>query len=148
MKVNIWASLFLISLIIIFSTIWLDKLLKEVETNNRSDIDSWIDEIISKELSYKINSSKDHILETLNGDFDSELVNKINNTISSVKLIFNRLSSNRDIQIVLNIKYVDNQLVEIATKRNWDLIPEPVRAEFIRGGRNTIERIWELPWNM
>lgn len=146
MRLRMWASIIIISLVVAGGVVWFNQFLKEIETENRTNIDEWIDKKLSEALSQKINYPTDRILKALHGTLDSEIISQISNVIHSIDLTFTRLPVNRDIQISLNIMYEDGKSFSTTTQRDWDSLPESIRAEFLRSGGNTASRLWEFPW--
>jgi hypothetical protein len=123
-----------------------DRLIKEAERANRTDIDQWIDRELAEILARKLHQPVENILETLTETPNPELVTLINETVNSVTLTFTRQTGNLDVQVCLDLVCEDETSFRITTEQNWDNLPESIRSEFIRSGRNTTYRNWDFPW--
>jgi len=145
MKLHMLTLLIILTLVVTVGLKIFGQFIGEIESKNRNDIDSWVDKNVSLSLSKKLNQPIEEILKVLQGNLKSNLVNLINQSILSVNLTFTRLSNRRDVEIRLKIRYKDDTSFIATTERNWDALPESIRAEFLRGGANTTQRPWEFP---
>jgi len=123
-----------------------DRLIKEAERANRTDIDQWVDRELAEILARKLHQPVDVILQTLTGTHNPELVTLINETVNSVTLTFTRQTENLNVQVRLDVVCEDETSFRIAAEQTWDNLPESIRSEFLRSGRNTTYRNWDFPW--
>lgn len=146
MKMRGYAWIIIAGIVVTGGIMFFDHLIKETEKANRTDIDQWIDRQLAEVLARKLHQPVDVILQTLTGTHNPELVILINETVNSVTLTFTRQAGNLNVQVCLDVVCEDETSFRITTEQNWDNLPESIRAEFIRSGRNTTYRNWEFPW--
>jgi hypothetical protein len=146
MKLRGYAWIIIAGIVVTGGIMFFDRLIKEAERANRTDIDQLIDRELAEILARKLHQPVDVILQTLTGTHNPELVTLINETVNSVTLTFTRQTGNLDVQVCLNVICGDETSFTITTEQKWDNLPESIRSEFIRSGRNTTYRNWDFPW--
>jgi hypothetical protein len=124
----------------------LSRLMKTTEVANRSEFDNWVDVVLSKALGEKLHQSSEIILQAFRGSPSPELVKTIKESVRSVIVTFTRLSDNRDVQVRLDVAYKDGTSFSTSTERDWDRLPESIRAEYLRSGKEILSRPWDFPW--
>lgn len=122
------------------------RLARTTETENRTDIDNWVDESLSNALGQKLYAPAETILQTLRGAAEPGLVASINEKVQSVTVSFTRGSSHRDVEVLLDVEYADGSAFSVNTQRNWDQLPETIREEILRTSKDTTRRQWFFPW--
>jgi hypothetical protein len=146
MKLRGYVWIITAGLIVTGGIMFFDRLIKEAERANRTDIDQWIDRELAEILARKLHQPVEKILQTLTESSNPELVTLINETVNSVTLTFTRQTGNLNVQVRLDVICEDETSFTITTEQNWDNLPESIRSEFIRSGRNTTYRNWDFPW--
>ena len=146
MKLRGYVWIITAGLIVTGGIMFFDRLIKEAEKANRTDIDQWVDRELAEILARKLHQPVEKILQTLTESSNPELVTLINETVNSVTLTFTRQTGNLNVQVRLDVICEDETSLTITTEQNWDNLPESIRSEFIRSGRNTTYRNWDFPW--
>lgn len=122
---------------------------KNHQEKSRSEIDKWFEQRLAKALAEKLhqpNKEKD-VLQALQSKSDDELTAKIREMVDSAQLTFTRTSSVSEVEIRLNLDYKNGTSFSVATNWDWDRLPEPIRSEFLRTGRDTVSRPWLFWWD-
>ncbi|MBD2515073.1 hypothetical protein H6G93_08630 [Nostoc sp. FACHB-973] len=119
-------------------------LVKNHEEKSKSEIDKWFEQRLAIALAEKLHQSTGVVLQALQSKSDDEITEKIRNIVDSAQLTFTRTSSISDVDIRLNLDYKNGTSFSVATNRDWDRLPEPIRSEFLRTGNNTVIRPWQL----
>lgn len=146
MKMRPYVWIIIAGIVVTGGIMFFDRLIKEAEKANRTDIDQWIDRQLAEILARKLHQPVEKILQTLTESSNPELVTLINETVNSVTLTFTRQAGNLNIQVCLDVVCEDETSFRIAAEQNWDNLPESIRSEFLRSGRNTTYRNWDFPW--
>lgn len=144
MRLSLW--IIAVSTLMTGGIMFFERLIKESEKANRTDIDQWVDHELSQILARKLHQPVDEILQTITKIPNPNLVTLINETINSVSLTFIRQTGKLNIQVSLDVVCQDKTSFTITTEQNWDNLPESIRSEFIRSGQNTTYRSWYFPW--
>ncbi len=146
MKMRGYVWIIIAGVVVTGGIMFFDRLIKEAEKANRTDIDQWVDRELAEILARKLHQPVEKILQTLTESSNPELVTLINETVNSVTLTFTRQTGNLNVQVRLDVICEDETSFTITTEQNWDNLPESIRSEFIRSGRNTTYRNWDFPW--
>ena len=133
------------SLLIVGGIIGITYFSKQSEKEKLKKIDQWCDEMTAKALEEKINAPVNTILEAFNGVNNIDLLNKVQNIVDSVSLIFTK-ESPLLISMLLKINYKDETSYSASIQKNWDNLPGLIREEFLRKGTKVISFPWK--WNM
>ncbi len=119
-------------------------LVKNHEEKSKSEIDKWFEQRLAIALAEKLHQPKEVVLQAIQSKSDDEITEKIREMIDSTQLTFTRTSSISNVDIRLNLDYKNGTSFSVATNRDWDQLPEPIRSEFLRTGNNTVSRPWQL----
>lgn len=133
------AAIAVISIIVLF--------VKKIETENRQNIDDFVDRAIAESLARKLNKPESAVLEVFQGSSNSELIAQIEDLILSVQLLFRKQPKSPNVEVRLEVNYTDETSFAITTNRGWDEIPGNVREQFIRTGIPEAICPWSFPWN-
>lgn len=120
---------------------------KQNERENRRNIDKWFEERLATSLAEKLEESTEEVLATLQGISNPIITDKIREIIDSARLTFTREKSINDIEISLNVDYINGKSFSLATNWNWDELPQTIRSEFIRNDSKTVILPWYFPWD-
>ena len=120
---------------------------KQNERENRRNIDKWFEERLATSLAEKLEESTEEVLATLQGVSNPIITDKIREIIDSARLTFMREKSINDIEISLNVDYINGKSFSVATNWNWDELPQTIRSEFIRNDSKTVILPWYFPWD-
>ncbi|NEQ72555.1 MAG: hypothetical protein F6K23_05405 [Okeania sp. SIO2C9] len=120
---------------------------KQNETETRANIDRWFEERLAISLAEKLGESTEEVLVTLQGASNPIIADKIREIMDSAKLIFTREKSIDDVEIRLNVDYVNGKSFSVATNWNWDELPGTIRSEFIKSDSKTVSFPWYFPWD-
>ncbi len=116
------------------------------EDGNRGEIERWVRDALEGALSRKLRESGEALRRALQGTPEPRLAHAVEDAVSSVNLEFSRKSAGRNVEICLNLLYKDGTSFSARSEWEWDRIPEPVRGEFLRGGKKLVRRPWSFPW--
>lgn len=120
--------------------------IRRSEEENRNEVESWIDEVLVGPLGRKTGKREEDVRRSLKGSPpDPGVVRAVDAVVRSVELEFSR-ERGQDVEIRLDLQYRDGTSFSARSEWDWDLLPEPVRGEFLRGGVKTVRRPWFFPW--
>ncbi|MDJ0553563.1 MAG: hypothetical protein QNJ68_03805 [Microcoleaceae cyanobacterium MO_207.B10] len=120
---------------------------KQNETETRTNIDRCFEERLAISLAEKLDQSTEEILTTLRGASNPIIADKIREIIDSARLTFTRKKSIDDVEIRLNVDYINGKSFSVATNWNWDELPQTIRSEFLRSDSKTVSLPWYFPWD-
>lgn len=126
----------------------------EVARDTTPALDSWIADALETELAEGALGMKSSTPEerkklarSLRGDFDPDVVSKVEDMVKSVELEFVRYTHENDAEVTVRVRYEDGN-AGTATKRiAWTEVPEAVRDDFGRRGGTRVFRTWVFPWS-
>ena len=122
-------------------------LVKDHEKESRSEIDKWFEQRLARALAEKLHQPTKDVLQALQSKSDNELTAKIREMVDSAQLTFTRASSVSEVEIRLNLDYKNGTSFSVVTNWERDRLPEPIRSEFLRTGRDTVIRPWLFLWD-
>ncbi|MEQ8467213.1 hypothetical protein [Coleofasciculus sp. E1-EBD-02] len=123
-------------------------LVEKSETENRQNIDGFVERAMAESLARKLNKSESTVLEVLQGSSNPEIVAQIEELISSVQLLFRKQPKSTNVEIRLEVNYTDETYFATTINRSWDEIPGNVREQFIRTGSHEAILPWNFLWDI
>lgn len=126
----------------------------EVARDTTPALDAWIADALETELAEGALGMKSSTPEerkklarSLRGDFDPDVVSKVEDMVKGVELEFVRYTHERDAEVTVRVRYEDGN-AGTATKRiPWTEVPDAVRDDFGRRGGTRVFRSWVFPWS-
>lgn len=126
----------------------------EVARDTTPALDAWIADALETELAEGALGMKSSTPEerkklarSLRGDFDPDVVSKVEDMVKGVELEFVRYTHENDAEVTVRVRYEDGN-AGTATKRiAWSEVPEAVRDDFGRRGGTRVFRSWVFPWS-
>lgn len=118
------------------------KLIKKTDTISREKIDDWILEQLITLLSKEMNVTAESLRTAIRDD-TNELGIKAKSFVEDVVTEFTLLKPSNNVSVNLKIILSNKKSVAIRTEMDWSEIPDPVRSEFIREGKNSTFRDWD-----
>jgi hypothetical protein len=122
-------------------------LVKNHDKTSKSELDNWFEQRLAKALAEKLHESPEDVLKSLEGNSSDELTGKIREIVDFAQLTFTRTSSANDVEIRLNLDYKNGTSFSVTMNWDWDRLPEPIRSEFLRTGKNVVIRPWLFSWD-
>ena len=117
------------------------------EEKSRSEIDKWFEQRLARALAEKLHQPTENVLQALQSKSDDKITANIREMVDFAQLTCTRGSSVSEVEIRLNLEYKNGTSFSVATNWDWDRLPEKIRAEFLRTGRDTVSRPWLFVWD-
>ncbi len=126
----------------------------EVAKDSTPALDAWLTEALELELAegaLGMRSStpeeRRKLQKSLRGDFDPDVVTKVEDVVRAVELEFVRYAHENDAEVLLRVRYEDGRTGTATKRMPWTDVPEAVRADFERRSATRVFRTWPLPWS-
>lgn len=126
----------------------------EATTDSTPALDAWVAEALEHELAEAVlglhapsPEERKKLAKALRGDFDPEVVTKVEETVRAVELEFVRYAHESDAEVLLRVRYEDGRTGTATKRLAWNHVPEAVRADFERRSATRVFRSWPLPWS-
>jgi len=116
---------------------------EQTDSETQVEIDTWVNQMLAEALGRKLNQPAQVIGDALEKSSASPLAEQIEQTVQSVTVTFQRLSSSK-FQIQLALLYKDDTAFSTAIEKEWDDLPATVRKEFLQTGNQTVHRTWSM----
>ncbi len=126
----------------------------EVAKDSTPALDAWVADALELELAENalgMRSStpeeRRKLRKSLRGDFDPDVVTKVEDAVRAVELEFVRYAHENDAEVLLRVRYEDGRTSAKTKRMPWTDVPDAVRADFDRRSATRVFRSWPLPWS-
>lgn len=126
----------------------------DVAKDSTPALDAWVAEALELELAEKALGMRSSTPEerrklqrSLRGDFDPDVVTKVEEALRAVELEFVRYAHENDAEVLLRVRYEDGRTSTMTKRLPWADVPDAVRADFERRSATRVFRAWPLPWS-
>lgn len=119
---------------------------KKGEIPARSEVDSWIEEAISRELGTRSVLGEGPLLEALRGDPAPDAVSAIEDAVKNVKVTYAKMAEEGEVEVRAEIAFEDGTSSSKSKRFKKEQLPEAIQEEFLRTGAAYVYRDWHFPW--
>lgn len=126
----------------------------EAAKDSTAALDAWVAEALELELAegalgMRASSPEERrkLARSLRGDFDPDVVSKVEDAVRAVELEFVRYSHEADAEVLLVVRYEDGRSATAKRRLPWGDVPPAVQADFERRSATRVFRSWPLPWS-
>lgn len=126
----------------------------EAAKDSTPALDAWVAEALEHELAegalgMRASSPEERrkLSRSLRGDFDPDVVSKIEDAVRAVELEFVRYAHEADAEVLLRVRYEDGRSPTVTRRLPWADVPPAVQADFERRSATRVFRSWPLPWS-
>lgn len=117
----------------------------EGDRTAKQGIESWVEQRLAESLSKKLGCSAEEIRTVLAGQTQGTLTGKIERLVRSTNLVFSRQSPSTVIMHLQTI-YQDGTQFSASIQKNWDDLPDDIRARFLQTAGPEIVVPWTFGW--
>ena len=112
----------------------------------RTEIERWLDDALSRELSRKLDLERDLLLRTLEGAPEPEAVGPMEEAVRAMQAKY-VWRPDGSVEVLLDVTFEDGTTASATRIFPRSAMPAAVRDEFSRTGASSILRPLHFPWS-